>query len=259
MRRLNLQCGLSTALSLPHIDNLEETLVAGIDTVLVSMSGLDQKTYEINHVGGRLDYVLTNLNRIGAIKERYRLDLHIRVKLIKFPYNAHQEPQFLTFANDNGFEFEVIDGVGNPIEYTLAPYDDAYFQKEKSKAAEVLTSPEDRGEACPLLFDQIVLDCKGDVYLCCAMPNYESFRIGPYLQLTPNEILLRRYKHSFCRVCTMPRRHATVSDQERLVRAMTGLGPVPFATIGTKTDSDSLPKRVVGSVSQLVQILKANP
>jgi hypothetical protein len=39
----------------------------------------------------------------------------------------------------------------------FASFDNAYFLDEMSKAAES-TSPEDRGEACPLLFDQIALD-----------------------------------------------------------------------------------------------------
>ena len=241
VRRLDLGCGLSTTLSLRHIDNLEKTLVAGLDTVIVSMSGLDQQTYEINHVGGRLDYVVANLDRIRAIKDHHRLNVSVRVKLIRFPYNSHQEAQFRSFATDRGFKFEVLDGVGDPENSTFASFDEAYFQNEISKAAEVVTSPEDRGEACPLLFDQIAIDCMGDVHLCCAMPNYASLRIGQYLQLTPSEILLRRYTHSFCRVCTMPRRHATDSDQERLARAMTELGLAPFASTGTNIDSDSHP------------------
>jgi molybdenum cofactor biosynthesis enzyme MoaA len=223
VRRLDLGCGISTALSLRHIDNLEETLVAGLDTVIVSMSGLDQKTYEINHVGGQVEYVVANLDRIREIKDRHNLDVRVRVKLIRFPYNAYQEDQFRTFAGDRGFDFEVIDGVGDPENSSFASFDEAYFRNEISKAAEVITSPEDRGEACPLLFDQIAIDCMGDVYLCCAMPNYSSLRIGQYLHLTPDEIFLRRYTHSFCRVCTMPRRQATVVDQQRLDRAMAEL------------------------------------
>lgn len=259
VRRLDLGCGISTTLSLRHIDNLEKTLVAGLDTVIVSMSGLDQQTYEINHVGGRLEFVLANLDRIRAIKDRHRLAVGIRVKMIRFPYNAHQETQFRTFAADRGFDFEVIDGVGDPKNSTFASFDEAYFQNEISKAAEVVTSPEDRGEACALLFDQITIDCMGDVHLCCAMPNYASLRIGRYLELTPSEILLRRYKHSFCRVCTMPRRQATVSDQQRLAHAMTELGNAPFSNNITKTGSNTHPELTVRDHSQLVQIRKANP
>jgi MoaA/NifB/PqqE/SkfB family radical SAM enzyme len=246
VRRLDLGCGLSTTLSLRRIDNLEETLVAGLDTILVSMSGLDQKTYEINHVGGNLEYVIANLDRIRAIKERHHLDLHIRIKLLKFPYNAALEGEFRKFAADRGFGFEVMQGVGDPLRYTFAFYDAPYYENEIAKGAEVVTSPEDRGETCPLLFDQIALDCMGDVYLCCIMPNYSSVRIGPYLQLTRDEILMKRYRHSFCRVCTMPRRSATPSDQERLARAMTGYGDVSF--------ENAVPRRY----TQLVQILKTN-
>jgi hypothetical protein len=230
-RRIGLGCGLSTTLSIRHIDNLEATLLAGLDTLIVSMSGLDQQTYEINHVGGRLEYVFANCGRIREIRDRDGLDLQVRIKLIKFHYNAHQEPAFRAFAAENGFDFEIIDGVGDPLGATFASFDNAYFLNEMSKAGET-TSPEDRGEACPLLFDQIALDCNGDVHLCCAMPNFESLRIGSYLELSSSEILLRRYTHSFCRVCTMPRRPATVSDRQRLMLATTDLLRVPVGAIG---------------------------
>ena len=239
LRRLDLRCGLSTTLSIRHIDNLEETLVAGIDMVLISMSGLDQKTYEINHVGGRLEYVLANLDQIQDIKARHHLDLQVCIKMLRFPYNAHQEAHFRTFADDRGFEFEVVDASGDPT--TVASFDDAYFQNEMSRADEVI-SPEDRGEACPLLFDQIAIDSKGEVYLCCAMPNYASLRIGPYLELTANQILLKRYTHSFCRVCTMPRRHATVLDQRRLAQATTELGRATLHEHRQKPDPDIPPQ-----------------
>jgi len=248
VRRIDLGCGLSTTLSIRHIDHLEATLVAGIDTLIVSMSGLDQETYEINHVGGRLEYVLANCDRIRAIRDRDRLDLDVRIKLLRFPYNAHQEAAFRAFAADRGFNFEVLDGVGDPLGATFASFDNAYFLDEMSKAAE-MTSPEDRGEACPLLFDQIALDCNGDVHLCCAMPNYASLRIGPYLELSPSEILLRRYTHSFCRVCTMPRRTATVSDRQRLILATTEMLSARVARTGSKSGSDHRLLPVVGQYS----------
>lgn len=46
---------LCSTLSIRRIDNLEDTLAAGLDQLTVTVSGLDQKTYEINHVGGDLN------------------------------------------------------------------------------------------------------------------------------------------------------------------------------------------------------------
>ena len=80
-------------------------------------------------------------------------------------------------------------------------------------------TPEERGEVCALMFDQLVTNCIGDTYLCCAFPNYDSFKIGKYLELSEHEILLRRRKHAFCRSCTLPRRPGTEHDRTRLLVA----------------------------------------
>jgi hypothetical protein len=60
------------------------------------------------------------------------------------------------------------------------------------------------------------MDYRGDIYLCCAMPLVPSFRIGPYLALSADEILERRYMHAFCPSCNAPRRVATASDKDRI-------------------------------------------
>jgi hypothetical protein len=48
----------------------------------------------------------------------------------------------------------------------------------------------------------------------------ESLKIGHYLDLPETELLLRRHRHSFCRVCTMPRRPAAPEDGARLSAAV---------------------------------------
>ncbi len=69
-------------------------------------------------------------------------------------------------------------------------------------------------------FDVVAIDAKSDIYLCDAMPYHPFFRIGNYSELSEDQILLKRYSHSFCRVCKYPRREATDADTHRLVRAI---------------------------------------
>ena len=65
-------------------------------------------------------------------------------------------------------------------------------------------SPEARGKTCGLMFDQMTIDCRGDIYLCCAMPNHPSLKIGRYLEMTADEILFRRFTHQYCPSCPIP-------------------------------------------------------
>jgi hypothetical protein len=101
--------------------------------------------------------------------------------------------------------YEVIAGAGHPDTPPDTPFHarsltDDFFRKQMAAAPEA--SPESCGKICALMFDFISIDCHGDVYICCAFPNQPSLRIGSYLDLSAQEILLRRWTHSFCKGCT---------------------------------------------------------
>src|SRR6266568_333939 len=210
---------LSSTLSIPHIDNLEETLAAGLDLLTVSLSGIDQEIYQINHVGGNLKYVMNNLALVRDIIARRALSTRVDLRLLKFDYNAHQEPRIRDYAASMGFHFEPLDGVGHPKSNWLSEYNNERYLRE-AEAAAGKPSPEDEGKACELMFNQIAIDCVGDVYICCAMPNYPSLRIGKFLDMTSDEILAAKFLHPFCRACTMPRRERTTAEESRVQNAL---------------------------------------
>ena len=80
---------------------------------------------------------------------------------------------------------------------------------------------EARNEVCHLIMDTLAVDCRGDVYLCCAYPYYPFLRIGKYLELDADDLLMRRYTHATCASCAFPRRAVTDADRERLHAALT--------------------------------------
>jgi hypothetical protein len=219
IRANGLGCQLSTTLSLRRIDNLEEVLVAGVDHMIVSMSGIAQETYELNHAGGKLEYVFANLDRIREILDRQVSTTIVVVRFIRFDYNAGEVDDLRAYAEGKGFSFEIIEGVGHPgkVDEVRASTPQS-FEDEIAKSGSS-EPPETSGQVCSLMFDQIIIDCAADIYLCCAFPNYAPLKIGSYLDLPEEEILARRYAHPFCRVCTIPRRNATEDDRQRLMAA----------------------------------------
>jgi hypothetical protein len=68
--------------------------------------------------------------------------------------------------------------------------------------------------------DTVSIDSEGNVYLCCGYSNYSFLRIGPYLEIPKDDLLLRRYTHPICILYAFPRRKATESDGKALVGAM---------------------------------------
>jgi len=253
VKKRNLPCEISTTLSLRRIDNLEATLLAKPDLIYVSISGWDQATYQINHVGGNLSHVLANLERAVSIVRSRGLTTTFQLKFIKFDYNASHEEPLRSYAAGLGINYEVIAGVGHPDTHPNTPFHarsltDDFIRKQMAAAPEV--SPETCGKICGLMFDYISIDCHGDVYICCAFPNQPSLRIGSYLDLSAHEILLRRWTHSFCKVCTTPRREATDIDKRRIRRAVASTFPplISLSLLHSRIASFSVGSR--GSVSE---------
>jgi hypothetical protein len=114
VKKRDLPCEISTTLSLRRIDNLEATLLAKPDLIYVSISGWDQATYQINHVGGNLSYVLANLERAVSFVRSRGLSTTFQLKFIKFDYNASHEEPLRSHAAALGINYEVIAGVGHP-------------------------------------------------------------------------------------------------------------------------------------------------
>jgi MoaA/NifB/PqqE/SkfB family radical SAM enzyme len=221
---------LSTTFSLPKIPNLEASLLAGLDLLTVSVSGFDQKTYEINHVGGVWDQVTANLYRLREIINRHPVRAHIDLRFLKFPYNAHQEPLLRDFARELGIHFEVVEATGNPEPGAqIFPTNDDLVRGGEQAAG--LRSPEDEGKACELMFNQMAIDYAGNVFLCCAMPNYQAVRLGNFLEMSADEILFTKFTHPTCRGCNLPRRDRSKQDAQRLEAAFRSAPVKPAAAV----------------------------
>jgi molybdenum cofactor biosynthesis enzyme MoaA len=199
-----LQCHCSSNMSLKYISGLEASL-SGIQHLTVSVSGFDQEVYEVNHAGGNIEWVKENLQTICNLKRAGRISTQVVLRLIRFDYNQDQEHKLKHYAATIGLDFEVIDGSGHPINgdpknYMEAACLDALQRFDSNH------SFENKGEVCSLIFETVALDAEGDVFLCCAQPNYNILRIGSYLTLSMNEVLISRFIHPRCSSCGWQRR-----------------------------------------------------
>jgi hypothetical protein len=79
---------------------------------------------------------------------------------------------------------------------------------------------ESAGKVCPLIFEHVTLNVEGDVYQCTAYGNYETLRIGPFLELSREEILMRRYNQPICNSCSWSRRAVTPIEKVQLQQAL---------------------------------------
>lgn len=234
VKEAGLRCWLSSNLSLnpkTYLPGIISSLAAGVDFLFVSVSGYTQDVYEINHKGGRLDWIVANLEGITSAQRSGVLSTVTYVKYLDFPYNAHQKALWGKHARDLGFGFMPTPAWGDPAIPMPSKYIFDAHVKHRFAAVEDMVSrgvldPEKAtteipDKVCTLLADRVAINFKGDAYLCCAFPNNPDLRIGHYTELDTDEMLLRRHGHAFCINCdSAGMRDTNDEDRDRFARAI---------------------------------------
>lgn len=213
-----LPCGMSTTLSLRRIPEFERSM-RQVDLMTVSISGFDQATYEINHRGGTLAWVKANLEQLAEWKRAGRIRTEITLRLLLFDYNREHEEPLRAYAAQLGLRFEALLAAGHPRN-APQPIDMNARIEGRLRHFSAERPYEQTGKVCPLVFEHVTINAAGDVYQCTAYGNYEALRIGPYLELSREEVLLRRYTHPICNSCSWGRRAATQTEHQLLYQAM---------------------------------------
>lgn len=217
VKQARLGCEISTTLSFAGREGLLAAVVrAGLDTLIVSVSGFEQDTHVLNHRGGDLALVRHNLEHLAALSREKGCHTRVVLRLIEFDYNREQGPLLADYARRLGIAFERIDGVGHPL-WSGGTDVDAFRDRLRGFSATHRSAGPD--EVCPLVMDTVSIDAGGGVFTCCANPNYPSLAIGSYLELSAEEILIRRHTHPICASCAFPRRRMTRRDRWRLRHA----------------------------------------
>ena len=247
VKSFGLRCEVASTLSVRRIDGLLDCLKS-VDMLWVTTSGYTQSVYEINHAAGSVEYVMRHLKEISMAKKNGAIFTDVLLRFLMFDYNAHEEIPLRNLANELGFRFEVLLGSGHPIRTKVSPPDRGkdqsqmkgglfgairraaggilFHTRDNSVSVPIISSllasfsSERRNSVCPLIFEHIALDAAGDVYQCSAYGNLPPLRIGPYLDLTREEILLRRHNQPFCNTCDWKRRPATKHEQELIRQAV---------------------------------------
>ncbi len=217
--RAGLPCGVASTLSLRRIPNLAAVL-AHAEILTVTLSGITQETYAINHRGGNLAYVMDHLETISALRRGGEITTYVELRFLRFDYNAHEQEAVARLAHDLGFSFQVLLASGDPCRWTQAALQAQTVEAVRSYRAG--RPQEEGGKVCPLIFEHVPLDAAGEVFLCSAVGNFEILRIGSYLGLSREESLWRRYTHPRCNVCSWRRRSATPIEKTALYQSLAG-------------------------------------
>lgn len=134
-------------------------------SLTVCLDGFTQEVYEQSRVGGKIDYVLTNLKNIQEYKKQKNTRFpYVEIQYLKYPYNEHQIPQIKEFASSLGIT-QTYGVRGDSIDWFEFT---AVYVNPRPKKKTIMPK-------CPLPWVSMVIKWNGDVIPCCSHRFEEQY------------------------------------------------------------------------------------
>lgn len=231
IKRRGLHPEMSTNLN--HLQRVEETLDAGLDLMIISLSGFTQEVYVKGHAGGNIEKVKANMRILAEANNARPLEKRVRIMVNYHVYtdNAHEIPLMNEYATNLGLEFFTslarAISMENAIQYcrkhdpeatpfavqegrpdwnhALPPIGQTYIDamdrlKIPPTKAREMYKDLPKLKACPInhMFSFIRHD--GKISLCACVAD-RRIVVGNYLDMTADERIEKGYDHAICQQC----------------------------------------------------------
>jgi MoaA/NifB/PqqE/SkfB family radical SAM enzyme len=155
---------------------IEALVRSGLDTIMLSLDGATQATYQEYRREGDLGLALDNLRRLAAAKRRFGSPTpHLYWRYLEFPWNRHEIEAARRLAAEAGAdEFGVEPGVMTPeTGFPLAPRRSAPTRPvapallESWRGLAARQAARHRYFGCDYIYSSISINSSGLVHPCC--------------------------------------------------------------------------------------------
>jgi MoaA/NifB/PqqE/SkfB family radical SAM enzyme len=229
--------GLSPQLSsnLNYVQRVEETLEAGPDLIIISLSGWTQEVYEKGHDGGNIEKVKKNMRILAEANNALPQDKRVSIMVNFHQYldNTHEIEPMREYATNLGLGFftslaraismentiqyeRSLDPDATPFEVQagypdwnniLPPVSPTYIETMKRIKIQPTEAREmykdiPVAKVCPVGAGMLFTFIRHDG-LCqmCACTADRRITIGRYLDMTPDQMIAKREGHAICKQC----------------------------------------------------------
>lgn len=231
VKRYGLRCEMSTNLN--HVHHVEEVLSAGLDYMIISLSGFTQEVYVKGHAGGNIDKVKANMKIIGEANSKLPNPVPIFVNYHVYKDNGHELELMREYAEDCGIglftstaraismentiqylrekegnpPYEVHEGMPD-FNHILPPVTQQWrdtmdrLKIPPQNAAEMYKN-HPQSTLCPVGAGAMFLFIRhdGKVSMCACVAD-RRLTVGDYLTTNVDEMVERRVNHPICQFCT---------------------------------------------------------
>lgn len=233
VKKRGLRCEMSSNLNYVH--HLDETLAAGLDFMIISLSGFTQEVYVKGHAGGNIDKVKKNMILLGEANARAAKPVEISVNYHIYKDNGGEELEAMrAFAAECGIGLFVSTAraisMENAIQYCREKDPDAtpyevqpgrpdwnavlppVSQQWRDTMDRLKIPPTEAremykhypvSEVCPIgaggIFTFIRHD--GKIQMCACTADRRITVGGDYLSTNVDEMIQARTGHAICKQC----------------------------------------------------------
>ena len=81
-------------------ENSEKIAISGLKKLIISLDGIDQKTYSAYRVNGKVDTVIDGIKNICQAKKKHNSSLKIEIQFLVNRLNEHQIPMMRQLAKN---------------------------------------------------------------------------------------------------------------------------------------------------------------
>jgi len=188
----DIETDINTNLSVRLSDErIEELLTSGLDYLYASVDGFSQRTYQIHRVGGDLELVKGNLERIARKRDELHLSTSITFNFLVFSFNEHEIPAAQQYCDQLGIHFNRRDAfIHDPTwlpsyrrhekawivpDAVSLPPDFSHTVNGVNIAWSPLPDPgESRPPRCAWHYGFSAVSAGGKVSPCCAVPDQKN-------------------------------------------------------------------------------------
>jgi radical SAM protein with 4Fe4S-binding SPASM domain len=169
----NIYCTTSTNAHYFDDDAINDTIDSGLDSMIISMDGVTQETYEQYRVKGNLEKVIRSLRRFSDIKERRHSKTPLlALQFLVMKHNERELPQLRKLAREIGVDRLLIKNIEVHTSEEAAvwlPENEKYRRYNFSE--ERLEVKNSNKKSCPRPWLSALVNWDGSVVPCCFDKN----------------------------------------------------------------------------------------
>ncbi|MBK7629111.1 MAG: SPASM domain-containing protein [Bacteroidales bacterium] len=195
-------------------DNCDKIVKSRLDKLIISLDGTDQETYSQYRVNGKIDSVISGIERIAEARDRNKSHLKVEIQFLVNRLNEHQIPEAEEFAKKNYAVLKLksmqindkkdidkwLPKNGRLSRYSLKNGEYTIKNSFPNRCARLWFNPVITwdGKVIPCCFDKDAEHVMGDL----GQDSFRDIWNGPKYRIFRKSILSGRHMIDICRNCT---------------------------------------------------------